>query len=648
MSEPRQIGTETRGALGVIYLCNAPVNALGHALRTAIGEAHAAFCADPEIKAIALVGLPKFFSAGADIREFATGRKPPLLTEVIAKIEAAPKPTLALIGGVCFGGGFELALACDIRLAAPNARFSFPELRLGNIPGAGGTQKLPRLVGGPAALDIIVTAREVRAKEAAALGLCDEVLPDLEAALVRAEALVAAGVARQPIGARAVPGVVSDMDAAAETALGAARGALAVARAVEGVRMAYDTPLEQGQAWERETFIELNASDQSRAQRHVFFAEREARKVPDVPPGTETREITRVAVVGAGHAGTGIALRCARAGLRVVLIDTDAAQIERAQARIAELWDQARDGPEIDEATLAAWQEWLELSTDLSAAASAELVVATVSEDMAQAQAIFSALGGICRPGAILACDGASLDLDRIAQATGRPGDVIGLRFAPSDGAIRLLEVVRGAWTAPEVSATVMALAPRLDTQPVLVGIGDGTVSQRMVCDLGREMRMLVEEGATPGHIDAALAGFGWDVGPHLRAASAGAQDCPAPGPDIEGRAMADPAQSPLTEEEIRRRCLWQLVNSGCRILEAGIARRASDLDVIFVHGDGFPRFRGGPMFHAEAVGLSQVLADIRRYHETLGPRWAPAPLLERAVREGLSLEAALAPEAVA
>jgi len=634
MSVPRQIGTETRGALGVIYLRNAPVNALGHALRTAISDAHTAFCANPDIKAIALVGLPKFFSAGADIREFATGRKPPLLTEVIAQIEAAPKPTLALIGGVCFGGGFELTLACDIRLAAPNARFSFPEIRLGNIPGAGGTQKLPRLVGGPAALDIIVTAREVRAEEAAALGLCAEVLPDLEAALLRAEAMAAAGIERQPIGARAVPGEISEMDAAAETALGAARGALAVTRAVEGVRMAYDTPLEQGQAWERETFIELNASDQSRAQRHVFFAEREARKVPDLPRDTAPREITRAAVVGADSAGAGIAMCFARAGLPVVLIDVDAAQIERARARIAELWDQARDGGGIDGPTLAAQWARLELSTELHAAASADVVVAAVSEDMTQTQEIFSALDRICKPGAILVNNGATLDLDSIAQATSRPGDVIGMHFLQSDDAVRLLEVVRGARTAPEVVATVMALAPRLDKQPVLVGVCDGLVGNRMVRAFGREVQMLVEEGATPDQVDAALAGFGVDIGEQHRDACAGAQ--------------GQPPRAPLTEDEIRRRCLWQLVNTGCRILEEGIALRASDIDVIFVHGYGFPRFRGGPMHHAEAVGLSKVLADIRHYHEMLGPRWAPAPLLERAVREGLSLDAAMTSEAVA
>lgn len=692
MTDP--IRSETRGALGVIHMQAGPVNALGHGLRVAIGAAHAAFCADPAIRAIALAGQPRFFSAGADIREFDSGRKAPLLTDLIAQIETADKPTLALVGGVCFGGGFELALACDRRLAMDGARFAFPEIRLGNIPGAGGTQKLPRLVGGPAALDIITTAREIGAAEAVGLGLCEGVFPDTQSAMRRAEELALRGLDRVSLSLVQVPGDPSDLDAPAAAALRKARGAQAVASVVEGLRNAHAMPLSEGLAWERETFAALNASAEAKAQRHVFFAERAARKLPDLPSGTAERRIAQAAVIGAGTMGAGIAMCFAEAGLPVVLIDTDAAQLGAACERIADLWGRARDKGRISADAVAARLALLTTARDLKAAAGADIVVEAVFEALALKQEIFAALDCICKPGAVLATNTSTLDVDRIAAATARPADVIGLHFFSPANVMSLLEVVRGAASAPDVIATAMGLAQRLGKQPVLVGVCDGFVGNRMFINFNREAQLLVEQGATPEQVDRVLTGFGLamgpfavmdlaglDVGYRIRQARAEVSGRPALYPftaadrlaemgrlgqktgagwysyaDGSRKGRPDPQvaeviaqvarekgqeRRSLPDAEIRRRCLWQLVNTGARILQEGIARSPGDIDVIFVHGYGFPRLAGGPMFHAETVGLGRVLADIKEFHAAFGDHWAPAPLLERAVAEGLCLSAA-------
>jgi len=679
------IETEIRGPLGIIRMTRGPVNALGHALRGAIAEAYRDFEADPSISVTVVTGKDKFFSAGADITEFNTGRKKPYLTDLIAQLEDGKKPVVALINGIAYGGGFELSLGCDYIYLLPGAKLAFPEIKLGNIPGAGGTQKLPRLIGGPKALDIILTGAPVNATQAQALGMAEAIVSDEEEALDKIAEAVAAGLPRRRIRDLRVPGTPDALDAAAEPHLRRARGAQAATKAVDAVRMSYSVPIDEALAWERETFATLNVSPEARAQRHIFFAERAARKVADVPAETPRRPVESAGVIGAGTMGVGIAMCFADAGIPVCIIEQERERLDQGLAAIRRNYEASRDKGRISPQEAEARLLLITGSVDISDLAKADIAVEAVFESMEVKRDVFARLDAICKPGAILATNTSTLDVNRIAQATSRPQDVIGLHFFSPAHIMKLLEVVRAEATARDVIATAMALGQRIGKIPVLVGVCDGFAGNRMFINFNREAQILIEEGALPWQVDKAFTDWGLAMGPlsvmdlagldvGYRIRQARGPQTPYPFttadrlaeagrhgqktgrgwylyPDGARRGVADPevealiesvsrekgiTRRPVSDEEILHRCLWQLVNTGYQILEEGIAQRAGDLDVIFVNGYGFPKTRGGPMFYAQETGLARVAADVIRYHETIGAHWKPsAMLLEQARTSG-------------
>ncbi|RKT35165.1 short chain enoyl-CoA hydratase /3-hydroxyacyl-CoA dehydrogenase [Roseovarius halotolerans] len=669
----------TRGPLGIIRMTRQPVNALGHALRCAISEAHRDFDADPAIAAIVLTGSGRFFSAGADITEFDSGRKPPYLTDLIDQLEQGGTPVVALINGIAFGGGLELSLGCDDIYLLPKAKLALPEIKLGIIPGAGGTQKLPRVIGGPEALAFILKGDPINADKACALGLARAIAPDEDAALDLIARAAEDGLPRRDMHTLTVPGAVSDLDEVAAPFLRRARGAPAPAKALEGVRMAYTTPLDEGLAWERETFTALNASPESRAMRHVFFAERQAAKIADIPADTTKRPVETAGVIGAGTMGAGIAMCFADAGIPVTIVEQDRERLDAGLANIRRSYEAMRDkgrlAPETAEARLASITGSVAMR-DLGAA---DVVVEAVFEAMDVKREVFAQLDAICKPGAILATNTSTLDVNEIAAATGRPEDVIGLHFFSPAHIMKLLEVVRAEKTAKDVVATAMDLGRRLGKIAVLVGVCNGFAGNRMFINFNREAQILIEEGALPWQIDKVLTDWGLAMGPlsvmdlagldvGYRIRKARGAQTPYPfttadrlaeagrlgqktgagwyrypegarrgEPDPEVEALIEQVsrekgitRRPVSDDEILHRCLWQLVNTGYQILEEGIAQRASDLDVIFVNGYGFPRSRGGPMFHAQEVGLDRVAADVSRYHDAHGAHWAPSAMLLR------------------
>lgn len=679
------IDTEIRGPLGIIRMQRPPVNALGYALRGAISDAHRAFEADPAIKATVLTGNGKFFSAGADITEFDTGRRKPYLTDLIAQLEEGAKPVVVVINGIAYGGGFELSLGCDYIYLMPGAKLAFPEINLGNIPGAGGTQKLPRLIGGPKALDIILTGKPIGADKALELGIAEAIVADEDDALGVITAAVDAGLQRRPIRDLTVPGSADELEATAEPYLRKSRGALAVRKGVEAVGMAYSVPIDEALQWERDTFQELNVSSEARAQRHIFFAERSARKIEDVPADTPLRPMDSAGIVGAGTMGTGIAMCFANAGIPVCVIEQEQERLDQGLARIRQTYESMRDKGRLSAEAVEERIALVTGSVDLAALADADIVVEAVFEAMDVKHDVFTGLDAVCKAGAILATNTSTLDINKIAEATGRPQDVIGMHFFSPAHLMKLLEVVRADKTAKDAIATTMALAQRIGKIPVLVGVCDGFAGNRMFINFNREAQILIEEGALPWQVDKVFTDWGLAMGPlsvmDLAGLDVGYRIRQARGPQTpypfttadrlaeagkygqktgsgwylypEGarRGVPDPDVEKLIEEvsrekgitrravsdeEILHRCLWQMVNTGYQIVEEGIAQRTSDLDVIFVNGYGWSRMRGGPMFYAQEIGLARVAADIARYHEEIGPHWKlSALLLEEAKAAG-------------
>nr|WP_272214689.1 3-hydroxyacyl-CoA dehydrogenase NAD-binding domain-containing protein [Marinicella sp. W31]MDC2880035.1 3-hydroxyacyl-CoA dehydrogenase NAD-binding domain-containing protein [Marinicella sp. W31] len=646
-------------------------------MRSQITEAHRAFDADPEIAATVLTASGRVFSGGADITEFNTGRKHPYLTELITMLEEGKKTVIAIVNGIAFGGGFELVLGCDYIYALPGAKFSFPEIKLGNIPGAGGTQKLPRLAGGPKALELILTGKAIAAEEAVALGIAELVAENEEDALARLEKSVADGLPRRRVRDLVMTGSPDALDAVAEEYLRRSRGAPAEKTALEAVRKAYDTPIDEALAWERDTFQILNATPEARAMRHLFFTEREARKIADLPKDTPQRTVSSVGVIGAGTMGRSIAMCFADAGLSVTLVEEAEDRLDAGLAAIRKTYEASRDKGRISEDDLAARMALITGTIALESLASVDLAIEAVFESMEVKCAVFGALDRVCKPGAILATNTSTLDVNRIAAATARPQDVIGLHFFSPAHIMKLLEVVQAEKTAPDVIATAMAIGRKLGKHSVLVGVCDGFAGNRMFINFNREAQILIEEGALPWQIDAVMTRWGLAMGPlavmdlagldigyNIRQSRGPQTPYPfttadrlfeagrlgqksgkgwylyeagarrgVPDPEVEALVKAVSAEKGITrrkvsDDEILRRCMWQLVNTGYQIVEEGIAQRISDLDVIFVNGYGFPRTRGGPMCFARETGLEQVARDIMRYHAEIGPHWKPSALL--------------------
>lgn len=686
MSEP--VSLIRRDDVGLIILDSPPVNALGRALRAGLVACLEAARADPEIAVVVVAGKGRGFSGGADITEFDGPPRAPLLADVVAAFESCPRPTAAVIGGFALGGGLELALGMRYRVGLAGAHLALPEVNLGLLPGGGGTQRLPRLIGAEAALDVITSGRHVPVEEARDLGLVDAVAEDLDAAIVRVRELTAEESRPADWAHTAVMAPETAFEACEKRMKRRRRGFPAPLKCIDAIRAATRLPLEAGLAWEREAFAELKASPESKAQRYVFFAEREAAKVKGVGRDTPTREVVRAGVVGAGTMGAGIAVCLADAGIAVTVVESDGDALARGLARIAGLYDAALAKGRLDAAERDRRLARISGAVQVAELAAADLVIEAVFESMAAKRAVFERLDRVCKPGAILATNTSTLDVDALAAATGRPGDVVGMHFFSPANVMRLLEVVRGARTDDEVLATVMKLAPRIGKLAVCVGVCDGFVGNRMFIDQNREAQTLIEEGALPRQVDRALTDWGMamgpfavmdlagtDVGLRIRRAREGRRDKRQPYPftvadrlALAGRhgqkagkgwyryepgsraPIEDPDVTAMIEavsrekgierrgieaEEIRKRCLWQLVNTGARLLEEGVAQRAGDIDMIFLNGYGFPAYRGGPMYHADRLGLGTVLADIESFQARHGERWRPAPLLRDLARSG-------------
>lgn len=679
------------GRVALLRLRNPPVNSLSAALRAELHAAIQAALADESVQALVLVGDGAFFCCGAEIREFNTpmSTREPTLRSVIALIEGASKPVTAAIHGAALGGGLELALGCHYRVALGGASLGLPEVKLGVLPGAGGTQRLPRIIGVERALTMIAQGDAIDAATALDWGLLDEVfaddLPQRAAAYALAHA--DAPLAGRNVGARkvAAPADAGVYDRARKEAARRYRGCVAPLACVDCVEAAAKTTLQDGLAVERERFLELVNGSQSKAQRHLFFAERAAVKLPE---GWKARSpIATVGVVGAGTMGGGIAMSLANAGLAVVLVERNAQALERGWAAIRKNYAATAAKGKLTAAQVEARQACISTSLDMNDLRDADLVIEAAFEDMDVKRQIFTALDAICKPQAILASNTSRLDIDQIAGFTRRPAQVLGMHFFSPANVMRLLEVVQGRDTDGNVIAAVFRLARAMGKLPVLVGVCDGFVGNRMVSPYTREAHFLLEEGASPSQVDGALQRFGLAMGPlrmadmagldiswafrkrmaptrpaHLRYSRVADSLCeqgrfgqktgsgfyryvagsrePLEDPQvlalIEQCARQDGiARREISDEEIVQRTMYALVNEGARILEEGIARRASDIDVIYVNGYGFPAYRGGPLFYADEQGLPAVLATIRRFHEAHGELWQPAPLLERLVAEG-------------
>ena len=673
------VTTERKGSVAVIRLDNPPVNALGHGLRLGIASALKAVEEDAVVTAVVLVGAGRCFSAGADITEFGKPLQAPNLADLIIAIEASPKPVVAAIHGTTLGGGLELALACHARIAAKDAKFGLPEIKLGILPGAGGTQRAPRLMGAERALKMIVSGEMIGAEEARTSGLVDEVTAGdlVGAAAVRAEHLASSGDLPR-VRDRAVPGDRADFDKAAAAATGKGRVPPAVSACVEAVRVAIELPFDQGLARETELFRQLVASDESKAQRHVFFAERNAAKVADMPADTAAKTIARGAVIGAGTMGGGIAMCFANAGIPVTLIETTQEALKRGLDTILANYKRSgRNSPEEVDRRM----NLITGTVDIEQAAGADAVIEAVFEEMAIKKELFGKLDRIAKPGALLATNTSYLDVNEIAQMTKRPADVLGMHFFSPANVMRLLEIVRAKATSHATLATAIALGRKLGKVPVIVGVCDGFVGNRMLGQRLKATEQLLLEGALPQEIDAAALAFGFAMGPLAvsdlagldigmrarrargqRAAVADAitdagrygqkngrgyyryepgQRTPIPDPDVEKIIIDASAKLGITrrsigQEEIIQRLNYPMINEGAKILDEGIAQRPGDIDVIWVYGYGWPAWRGGPMFHADQVGLKTIRDWLSEQARRSGDAsLTPAPVLDRLAREG-------------
>ncbi|MGN8157057.1 3-hydroxyacyl-CoA dehydrogenase NAD-binding domain-containing protein [Salinisphaera sp. SWV1] len=677
--------------VGLIVVDNPPVNALGHAVRQGLLEALNEGLADESARALVIMGAGRTFPAGADIREFGQTPKPPALPEVIDAIEVSDKRVIAAVHGTALGGGMEITLGCDYRLALDSAKMGLPEVNLGLLPGAGGTQRLPRLIGAKAALEAIVEGKPIKAARLAEMGVVDVVVSgDLKTeAIAYAQRLIAEDAPRRPVSELSVATEEAAVFAEFEATIARKkRGHLAPFHCIKAVKAATEMDFAAGMARERELFAELLDSPQSAALRHVFFAEREVARVPGLAKDTPQREIKRVAVLGAGTMGGGIAMNFLSAGIPVTLLENKQDALDRGVATMRRNYEASARKGRLTTEQVEANMGRLSTTLDYADLAEADLIIEAVFENMDVKKTVFGELDRVARPGAILATNTSTLDVNEIAGATSRPSDMLGMHFFSPANVMKLLEVVRGERTADDVLATVMALARRIGKVGVAVGVCYGFVGNRMLHKRQAQAVALVNEGATPFQVDRVLYDFGLPMGPFAMADLAGL--------DVgwrirEGLRETDPANAParnwmdalaeagrfgqktgggvfdypdggrtpepsettaaeidkyraeqgitpreVSDEEIRERCLYVMINEGAKILEEGIAARPLDIDIVWIYGYGFPAYRGGPMFWADRLGLENVRERIKAFHEDTGdPDWQIAPLLEKLAGEG-------------
>jgi len=684
----QSVDLETRGRVAVLTVDNPPVNALSQHVRKGLHEGLGRAAADGAVQAVVIVCAGRTFIAGADITEFGKPPVEPGLHAVLDLIEGSPKPVVSAIHGTALGGGLEVTLACHYRVGVKDARFGLPEVKLGILPGAGGTQRLPRVVGVEKSLQMMVSGDPIRADEALRVGLIDEIVQgDLAAAGVAfAEKILNE---RRPL--RKIRDLTDKIDAArgkpeifAEFRKSVARqtrGFRAPESIVKAVEAAVSLPFDQGIKRERELFVELLNSPESKAQRYFFFAEREAAKIPDVPADTPPREIKTAAVIGAGTMGGGIAMNFANAGIPVTVVEVATEALDRGLGIVRKNYEATAARGRLTAADVEKRMGLITPSVDFRAVANADIVIEAVFEEMPIKKEVFAKLDAVCKPDAVLATNTSTLDVDEIASATKRPESVIGTHFFSPANVMRLLENVRGQKSSKTTIATAMTIGRRIGKVPVLVGVCHGFVGNRMLHQRGLQAEKLILEGAAPHQVDKVLTDFGFPMGPFAmgdlagldvgwrirkgRGAKAPVADricelgrfgqktgagyfryekgdrTPIPDPEVE-KIIVDVATSMgitrrfVSDEEILQRLLYPMVNEGAKILHEKIAIRASDIDVIWVYGYGWPVYRGGPMFWADSLGLRALRDRMLEFKKQSGDEfWSPAPLLDRLAGEG-------------
>ncbi|MBN8556272.1 MAG: enoyl-CoA hydratase/isomerase family protein [Proteobacteria bacterium] len=696
---------QLHGDVAVITLNNPPVNGLGYATREGITSGLEQANADPAVKAIVITGAGKAFSGGADIREFGTPKalQEPNLNSVILTVENSAKPVVAAIHSVAMGGGLELALGCHYRVAAPGAQIALPEVKLGILPGAGGTQRLPRVLGVETALNMIVKGDPVPSEALAGLPgqkLFDQMAASAESLVREAVAFAAQVAAKQAAGeplplVRHLPCKHPQGDAyfqfARNMVKGMAKNFPAPARCVDAVEAATKQKFDAGMATERAIFLELMNTPESAALRHVFFAERAASKIPDVGDDVKPRTINKVAVIGAGTMGGGISMNFLNAGIPVTILETKQEALDRGLATIRKNYEAQVKKGKLKQDKYEQRMALLTPTLTYQDIADADLVIEAVFEELGVKEQVFKQLDAVMKPGAILASNTSTLDVDKIAGFTQRPQDVVGMHFFSPANVMKLLEVVRGAKTAKDVLATVMQIAKKIKKTAVVSGVCDGFIGNRMIEQYSRQAGFLLEEGATPQQVDKAIEKFGFAMGPFRMGDLAGndigwairkrryvekpgmkysktadllcelgryGQKTGAGWYDYQpGKRDALPSKlvedmiathrqaqgiSPrkISDEEIVQRLVYALVNEGARILEDGISSKASDIDMVYLTGYGFPLWRGGPMKYADQVGLFNVAESMKRFARNPlddASFWQPAPLLAKLAAEGKS-----------
>ncbi|MEN3950876.1 3-hydroxyacyl-CoA dehydrogenase NAD-binding domain-containing protein [Iodidimonas sp. SYSU 1G8] len=682
---------EKQGDIGIITVDSPPVNALSAPVRQGIFDGVKALDADPEVKAIVLICDGRTFIAGADITEFGKPPKGPDLRSVQETMENASKPIVAAIHGTALGGGLETALAAHYRVAVPSAKVGLPEVKLGLLPGAGGTQRLPRLIGPERALKVIVDGNPIPAPEAKDLDILDAIIDgDLkQGAIAFAQDLVAKGApARRvrdiPIDASSLP---ANFFADFRKGLAKMRGFPAPEKIVQCIEAAVALPFDEGMRIEREGITELMASTESKAMRYMFFAEREVAKIPDVPKDIALRPINTAAVLGAGTMGGGIAMNFANAGIPVTVIEATQEALDRGLGIIEKNYRNTQAKGRLTAEEVDKRLGLITGSLSYDDIAGVDIVIEAIFENMEVKKEVFRKLDAILKPGAILASNTSYLDLNEIADVTKRPEDVIGLHFFSPANVMRLLEIVRGAKTAKDVLATCMALAKTIGKIGVVAGVCHGFIGNRMLSRYSAEANKMLLEGATPHQIDTVLYNFGMPMGPFQMTDLAGldvgararsefpdlfpidpafpvfadilvaqgrygqktkagfykyGDDRKAqPDPDVEAIIAAESEKRGverrvISDEEIIERCIYAAINEGARELEEGIALRPCDIDIIWINGYGFPSYRGGPMFYADTIGVDKVHAAVEKYRQKYGERgWKYSSLLEKLARAG-------------
>ena len=672
------------GDIALVSINSPPVNALSQAVRAGIVEAMRQAQSD-DSKAIVLICEGRTFIAGADITEFGKPPKAPSLLDVEDAIEGATKPVVAAIHGTALGGGLEVALCCHYRVAVPSAKCGLPEVHLGLIPGAGGTQRLPRLVGAQAALEMITSGKHVDAKTAAAAGLIDELVTEGE---LKAGAIA---FATKIVNERRPLRKVRDLDEKILPARGKselfdefrkasarkARGFLAPEYCVRAVEAAVNLPFDEGMKVEQKLFLELMQGEQSAAQRYVFFAERQVWKIPDVADDTPTIPIKKIGVIGAGTMGGGISMNFANIGIPVTIVETKQDALDRGLSVIRKNYERSVKSGRFTMQDVDKRMTLLQGTLDMQALADCDLIIEAVFEDMRVKKDVFTKLDGIAKPGAILATNTSALDINEIASVTQRPDFVIGLHFFSPANVMRLLEVVRAKKTSKSVIATAMQLAKKIGKVAALVGVCPGFVGNRILYARQEQANAMLLEGAMPWEIDQVIYDFGLPMGPFAMGDLAGLdigwdkqntssstirevlcekdrrgqktgagfydydeQSNAKPSPvteqivrDFAGR--SGKAQRKISPDEILERCVYAQINEGAKILEEGIAIRPSDIDIVWINGYGWPAYRGGPMFYADTVGLARIVAKLKEYGPQMGADFSISPLLEKLAAEG-------------